>query len=159
MPHGEMLAFLKDWGLNSFDDYGLDGVGYALPFVWVFGRADFTVSFYGANVYPENVIVGLEQQALAGWVSGKFVMEVRESETGTEVLHIAVELLPEQSADAEKQAAIAQSVRSQLLRLNSEFANYVPVDRQTPLVELLPFADPTHFPSGVKHRYTRNQGR
>ena len=159
IPHGKMLAFLKDWGLNSFQDYGLDGGGYALPFVWVFGRADFTVSFYGANIYPENVIVGLEQQGLAGWVSGKFVMEVRENEADSKVLHIAVELLPTHRPDAEKQAAIAQSIRSQLLRLNSEFANYVPIDRQTPQIELLPFADPTHFPSGVKHRYTRNQGR
>jgi len=155
MPHGEMLAFLKDWGLSSFEDYGLDGDGCALPFVWVFGRADFTVSFYGANIYPENVIVGLEQPELAGWVSGKFVMEIRESEAGAEVLHIAVELLPTHSPDAGKQAAIAQSIRSQLFRLNSEFANYVPLARQTPQVELLPFADPAHFPSGVKHRYMR----
>ena len=31
-----------------------------LPFVFVFGRSLFTVSFFGANVYPENVAVGLE---------------------------------------------------------------------------------------------------
>ncbi len=155
MPHGEMLGFLKDWGLHSFEDYGLDGDGCALPFVWVFGRADFTVSFYGANIYPENVTVGLEQPELTGWVTGKFVMEVRASEEGSECLHIAVELLQAQQADAEKRDAIAQSVRSQLHRLNSEFANYVPFARQTPQIELLPFADPAYFPPGVKHRYTR----
>src|SRR6185369_3962460 len=32
-----------------------------LPFAYVFGRADFTISYFGANVYPENVTVGLEQ--------------------------------------------------------------------------------------------------
>jgi hypothetical protein len=30
-------------------------------FVYLFGRADFTVSYFGANVYPENISVGLEQ--------------------------------------------------------------------------------------------------
>ena len=35
----------------------------ALPFAFVFGRANFTVSFFGANVYPENISVGLEQAA------------------------------------------------------------------------------------------------
>ena len=38
---------------------------YALPFVYVFGRADFTLSYYGANIYPENIAVGLEQGSLA----------------------------------------------------------------------------------------------
>jgi len=154
--HGEMLAFLKGRGLASFEEaYGVDAKEYPLPFVWVFGRADFTVSFYGANVYPENVVVGLEQPGLAGWVTGKFVMDVRSDEEGSEFLHIAVELLPSVAADADKQAAIALSIQSQLLRLNSEFANYVPADRQTPGVELLPFGDPAYFPAGVKHRYTR----
>ena len=36
-----------------------------LPFVYVFGRSLFTVSFFGANVYPENVTVGLEQPGSA----------------------------------------------------------------------------------------------
>ncbi len=28
-----------------------------LPFVYVFGRSSFALSFYGANVYPENVAI------------------------------------------------------------------------------------------------------
>lgn len=160
MAYENMQAFLKDWGINSLADLGLDGGGFELPFVWVFGRADFTVSFYGANIYPENVMVGLEQPELMGWVTGKFVMEVREGEEDTQFLHIAVELLPSLAANAEKQAVVAQSIRSQLLRLNSEFANYVPAIRQTPHVVLMPFAEPAYFPAGVKHRYTRrNVGR
>jgi hypothetical protein len=27
----------------------------AMPFVYFFGRADFTVSYFGANIYPERV--------------------------------------------------------------------------------------------------------
>ena len=100
-------------------------------------------------------MVGLEQPELTGWVTGKFVMEVCEGDDNSHFLHIFVEMLPKITVDAEKQAAIAQSIRSQLLRLNSEFANYVTAARQTPQIELLPFANPDYFPAGVKHRYTR----
>jgi phenylacetate-CoA ligase len=50
---------------------------------------------------------------------------------------------------------IADSIRTQLLRLNSEFTNYTPTERQTPLISLHRFSDPEYFPVGVKHRYTR----
>jgi phenylacetate-CoA ligase len=157
MGYGDMLAFLDERGFSVPEGLVMQEGGNNQPFVWVFGRADFTVSFYGANIYPENVMVGLEQAELSEWVSGKFVMEVGEGDQGRQFLHIVIELLPTVTADADKQVAIAQSVRAQLLRLNSEFAHYVPPDRQIPQVDLLPFADPAHFPSGVKHRYTRKQ--
>ena len=51
--------------------------------------------------------------------------------------------------------AIAESILAQLLRLNSEFANYVPAEYQLPRVRLAPLGDPDYFPVGVKHRYTR----
>jgi phenylacetate-CoA ligase len=50
---------------------------------------------------------------------------------------------------------IANAIRQELLRLNSEFANYVPAQHQMPQVTLAPAGDPKHFPGGVKHRYTR----
>jgi phenylacetate-CoA ligase len=52
----------------------------------------------------------------------------------------------------------AESIRAELRRLNSEFAHYVPAERQTPDVELRPADDPEFFPVGVKHRYTRPPG-
>ena len=63
--------------------------------------------------------------------------------------------MPKESATPERAAAIADSVRAQLLRLNSEFAHYVPAGDQLPRVTLLPHGDPDYFPIGVKHRYTR----
>jgi phenylacetate-CoA ligase len=41
-----------------------------------------------------------------------------------------------------------------LVRLNSEFAHYMPGERQTPEVLLRPAGHPEFFPPGVKHRYT-----
>jgi phenylacetate-CoA ligase len=52
---------------------------------------------------------------------------------------------------------VAESVVTQLRRLNSEFAHYTPPERQAPRVALLPNGDPEYFPPGVKHRYTRGR--
>ena len=152
----EMWAFFQEQGVDSLGELGLEGYQPRnLPFVYVFGRADFTVSYYGANIYPENVTVGLEQPEIMSSVTGKFVLETQETEEGDKYLHIAVELLPGIQPDETMGLVIAYSIRTQLLRLNSEFANYTPSDRQLPKISLRSFADPEYFPVGVKHRYTR----
>lgn len=127
-----------------------------LPFVYVFGRSNFALSFYGANVYPENVSVGLEKSEIARHVSGKFVMQIARSAEQDPVLEIFVELASGVAPSAELERTIARSVQSELERLNSEFLNYAPAERRTPLIRLRPLGDPEYFPPGVKHRYTRS---
>jgi phenylacetate-CoA ligase len=126
-----------------------------LPFVYVFGRSSFALSFYGANVYPENVAVGIEQPAFLATVSGKFVLQVLHDADQNPSLDVAVELLPGQAASAQLASDLATSIQRELERLNSEFKNYAPEPRRRPSVRLLPHAEPGHFPLGVKHRYTR----
>ncbi len=86
---------------------------------------------------------------------GKFVLQVKEDADKNRFFSIVVELAPLVESSEEKQKAIASSILSQLLRLNSEFANYVPPEYQMPQVTLAPTGDPEYFPIGVKHRYTR----
>ncbi|AXB44643.1 phenylacetate--CoA ligase family protein [Amycolatopsis albispora] len=145
LPHDELLEFCARHGFSPPE-------GEELPFVYVFGRSLFTVSFFGANVYPENVTVGLEQPGISEWVTGKFVLEAVEDERLDRRLRVTVELAPGRDGDP---AVVAESIRAQLVRLNSEFAHYVPEDRQLPEVDLRPSGDPEYFPVGVKHRYTR----
>lgn len=128
-----------------------------LPFVFVFGRADFTVSFYGANVYPENVTVGLEQPEFRSLVTGKFVLETLEGAEGNPELLVTVELREGAMTPSGIERLMAERIQRELLRLNSEFAHYVPKDRQLPHVVLRPFGDPVDFPLGIKHRYTRRK--
>jgi phenylacetate-CoA ligase len=152
----DMMAFIGQWDA-SLENYGLDADEQPapLPFVWVFGRADFTVSYYGANVFPENIAVGLEQAEVKDWVTGKFVMETRCDAEGSEHLHIIVELAPAISGSEGMTETLAHSIVCHLRRLNSEFAHYVPEPKQVPVIELQAFGDPQYFPRGVKHRYTR----
>ncbi|MFO7181453.1 MAG: phenylacetate--CoA ligase family protein [Pseudomonadota bacterium] len=154
VPYERMLAFVRDHGFEPLPEGAPPAA--ELPFVHVFGRQGFALSFYGANVYPENVAVGLEQPHVAPFVTGKFVMELRETEAHDSELAITVELAPGVEPTSELSARVATSVRAELERLNSEFLNYAPAERRTPRITLLPLGHPDYFPIGVKHRYTRH---
>lgn len=162
-----MLNFLAEWGFNpvahlqqqealtSSPNSDFPRGIRPLPFVYVFGRSHFTVSYFGANIYPENVTVGLEVPTIREWVTGKFVLQVKEDSDRNRFLLVVVELASGVEGDEEKKRAIASSILSQLRRLNSEFANYVPPEYQLPIVTLTATGDAEYFPAGVKHRYTR----
>jgi phenylacetate-CoA ligase len=153
VAYDDMLAFLRERELDPPAEVA--SRARELPFVFVFGRSFFTVSYFGANVYPENVTVGFEQPPVCDWVTGKFVLEAGEDDDRCRVLSVAVELAPGAEASEERERAVAESIVAQLLRLNGEFANYVPPERRLPRVSLVPAGDPEYFPRGVKHRYTR----
>ena len=152
-----MMSFLQTQGFDPWSQLKSteNKEVFSFPFVYIFGRSDFTVSYFGANIYPENVIVGLEQPSIRDWVTGKFVMEVKQNEDNNAYLAITVELAQGITASEAMKEAIAFSIYTQLIRLNSEFANYVPAENHLPQVSLLPFGNPDYFPLGVKHRYTR----
>ncbi|WP_433527141.1 hypothetical protein ACQPZ2_21195 [Nocardia pseudovaccinii] len=125
-----------------------------LSLVYIFGRLH-AVSIFGANVFPETVTIGLEQPGVSEWVTGKFVLEVWENADHDRTLRVTVELVPDEPNTPERTRRVAESIRDELLRRNSEYAHYVPPERHLPHVELRPTGDPDYFPIGVKHRYTR----
>lgn len=125
------------------------------PFVYVFGRANFTVSFFGANIFPETISLALERPELSGWTTGKFVMEVKEGLAERPRFTVAIELAGREPGD-QARVDIAERVILETLRThNSEYGNYVSRDDQKPIVTLWPKGHPDYFPLGVKHRYSR----
>lgn len=126
-----------------------------LPFVYVFGRSHFALSFFGANIFPEMVSAGIEQPGLAPYVTGKFVMQIVADADHDLTLTIAVELAANASSDETLADRVADAIAASLRRLSSEFATYVPTERQRPQITLHEQGDPDWFPTGVKHRYSR----
>lgn len=157
VPYAAMIARLRELGLDAEAEVRRQGERGVrpLPFAYVFGRARFAVSYYGANVFPETVSIALEQPEVRAWVTGKFVMEVEEDAERDRRLHVAVELAPGVEPSEERAGTAADAVVRVLRRLNSEFSGYVPAERQRPRVTLWPAGHPEYFPAGVKHRYAR----
>ena len=157
LPFDAMMATMRALGVDPVAEVRGSGgpEPRRQPFVWVFGRTDFTVSFFGANVFPETVSLGLEQPEVRAHVTGKFVMQVKEGLADKPRLTIAVELAADNRGSDALADAVGAAILAQLRRLNSEFANYVPAVFQAPLVTLYPQGHPGYFPAGVKHRYSR----
>lgn len=164
VSYDEMLAFLRARGFDPKDELRSAATSdlstatppvRRLPFAYVFGRSNFAVSFFGANVYPENIAVGLEQDGIKEWVTGKFVLQVLEDKEHNRSLSVTIELAHGAVASDEKRQLAAQSVEDHLVRLNSEFAHHTPAKYRKPHVVLLSTGDTEYFPRGVKHRYTR----
>jgi phenylacetate-CoA ligase len=159
LPYQTMIDRLRDFGFEAELETRKTGATrlHRLPFVYVFGRSHFAVSYYGANIFPDTVSIGLEQPETRVFVTGKFVLEVEEDEQRNRQLTIAVELAPGVTAEREPALGdrLAEAILTVLLRLNSEFANYVPTERRRPRVTLWPAGHAEYFPVGVKHRYAR----
>jgi phenylacetate-CoA ligase len=154
VDYGRMMAFMADCGNDPASDLSAHRVR-ELPFVYVFGRSNFALSLYGANIYAENVVIGLERGEIARQVTGKFVMQITKTADENPRLHITVELTAGATPDEELAGRVGRSIRAELERVNSEFLHYVPGEHRTPTIELLPRGHPEYFPVGVKHRYTR----
>src|SRR6202012_2919843 len=128
-----MMESLAKLGVDPFAELGRDDPTLTrLPFAYVFGRSHNAVSFYGANVFPEMVTVGLDQPGIADRVTGKFVMTVQEDANRDARFTVVVELAAGATASSAFEAAVAESVGTHVARLSSEYGNYVPADRSAP---------------------------
>lgn len=152
-----MRAYLAELGFDA--ELALVQAGLPAPrrqpFVFVFGRANFTVSFFGANIFPETISLALERSDLSGWTTGKFVMEVKEGLADRPRFTVAIELAEAERAEAARIDLAERAILETLLKHNSEYANYVSQADQRPVVTLWPKGHAEYFPIGVKHRYSR----
>lgn len=152
----EMLTLLRDFEIDPV--FQVDRSGFKIrrqPFVHVFGRANFTVSYFGANIFPETLSLALEHPAINGWTTGKFVMQVKEGLADRPKFTVAIELADGAEANAERVELASRTILDTLRHHNSEFANYVPLENQVPEITLWRKGHPDYFPVGVKHRYSR----
>ncbi|HEY4413210.1 MAG TPA: hypothetical protein VGN06_09455 [Gaiellaceae bacterium] len=98
--------------LSRLAALGIEGpfpAGWSLPFLLLFGRADSTVSYMGANIYPIDVEYGLyRDQALAAVIEG-FCLELDDSRLESHpVIHIQLR----ESAQLSDRAAAAEALRA-----------------------------------------------
>ena len=96
-----------------------------LPFLWVNGRRDATISVMGSNIYPEDIetLVYRDPAILPRLQS--FLLAVRDDETGTPRPVIALELADLKGIDDAWRAAAADRLRDGLTGLNIDYRSSV----------------------------------
>ncbi len=120
-------------GAATFDDFArrLASVGYdiaelapevrpvPLPFLWVYGRSDATVSVMGANIYPEDLEQVLYDSPELAAVTESYCLGSRELEDGTIRPVFSFEVTA--PIDDSLHTAFAERMVAGLRRLNMDF--------------------------------------
>ena len=92
-----------------------------LPFVYVYGRRDATISVMGANIYPEDIETLVYGDPELSRRLQSFCLMTVTDETGTPRPAIALELGASETADEAWRAAITAQFRDGLRDLNADY--------------------------------------
>ena len=92
-----------------------------LPFVWIHGRRDATISVMGSNIYPEDIEAVLYRDPAVGTRMHSFMLSLIDDEQGTPRPSVALELSDLGGVDDAWRAAVAVRLRDGLAALNSDY--------------------------------------
>lgn len=129
---------------------------WRLPFVYLYGRKDLSVSFYALNVYVENIKYALEPLFVASRLSGLFVMRVEHMANLDQRLEITIELSRGHAPSAVLNKSIAKLVASRLCQVNTEYAKLFSAigSRALPKIRLVRYGEIQTIP-GRKHKWVK----
>ncbi|MDQ2966315.1 MAG: phenylacetate--CoA ligase family protein [Chloroflexota bacterium] len=96
-----------------------------LPFLWIHGRRDATISVMGANIYPEDIEAVLYRDVDVARRMHSFMLSVIDDETGTPRPSVALELGDLEGVDDAWRFATAQRLRDGLVALNIDYRSSV----------------------------------
>lgn len=134
---------------------GLEDTVWNLPFVYVYERNDFSVSYYAFQVYPDMIRRALQQPDFDSLLTGKFSMLVDYNQDGRQQLHLHVELKHGHEPSEETAAQVQEMTHRQLLHDSSEYREtHVMVgEASKPVIHLWPYEDATYFRPGTKQKW------
>jgi phenylacetate-CoA ligase len=90
-----------------------------LPFLWIYGRRDHTISVMGANIYPEDIEQCLYQDTALAEITNSFCLSLAEGPDGSVRPRFLFEV--SQEPDAELARRFAESIVPALAALNADF--------------------------------------
>jgi phenylacetate-coenzyme A ligase PaaK-like adenylate-forming protein len=92
-----------------------------LPFLWIHGRRDATISVMGSNIYPEDIETVLYRDPHVEPRLHSFMLSVVDDETGTPRPAVALELSDLTGVDDAWRLAAAERLRDGLEALNIDY--------------------------------------
>src|SRR3989338_10115197 len=154
--YSKVISLLKKHDINMDKEVRLAKISnWKLPFLYVYGRNDFTASLYGINIHPENIRDALSDKEAEGDVSGKFVMFTGNDGRINQYLKIVVELKDGVSnAGVKLEERIKSAVVKMLKEKNMEYNELykslgVMVE---PQIKLYRYGHEDFFKPGIKQK-------
>ncbi len=129
---------------------------WQLPFVYLYGRKDLSVSLYALKIYVENIKRALEDLLISSKLSGLFIMSVKETSKFNQRLRITIELSRGRMPSKALHKIISRLVVIKLCEVNSEYRKlYASVGaRALPKIKLLKYGEINTAP-GRKHKWIK----
>jgi phenylacetate-coenzyme A ligase PaaK-like adenylate-forming protein len=157
----ELLAPIADRFAKLATDYEITTKDWQLPFVYLSGRKDFTITIYAVNIYPENIKSALIDPKMRSWVTGKFTMATKYYSDMDQYFEINIELAKDITPEAAYHQIAHDTIVTTLRKLNAEYNKLSGAigAKAEPHIHLLPFGDSDHFGTGVKHRWVHTNGK
>ncbi len=127
-----VLKTCKAFGLDPLKEARLPYAGThpRLPFLFVGGRSDSTISYLGANIYPEDIEQAIFADAPKSEVEKikNFAMELVEHQNGQPQPYVYIELKSGVLVNALDPAAISKRIVSRLIENSRDFKTSIAED-------------------------------
>lgn len=135
---------------------GADIRKWQLPFVYLYGRKDLSISLYAVNIYVENIKSALEHSVHTRKLSGLFIMGVTDGKRLDQQFQVTIELARDAVPDPALAKTLATEIIAGLCGQNSEYAKLYSVIgiKARPRVNLVRYGDIQTVP-GRKHKWTK----
>ncbi len=164
--HGGVITLAQM--TRHFADHGLDLMAEAeaagiretvwnLPFVYIYERSDFSVSFFAFQIYPETIRAALAGRRLAEELTGKFTMSVEYDAGGQQELKIHLELKTDTPETPDLHDRTQMAVVERLLQDSSEYRRTFEEygERVYPILTFWPYEDANYFKPGTKQKWVK----
>lgn len=123
MEWGEMIARCKEAGVDFKELFGNEFASMPkLPFMWIYGRKDSTISVMGANIYPEDLEAALYATPELAQITRSFCMSLHEEANAEVRPKFEFEVSREFVTTADAPAEFGKKITEHLVKLNRDFA-------------------------------------
>lgn len=129
---------------------------WQIPFVFVYERADFSVSLYAFQVYPETIRKALQRDKnIYKNLTGKFTMMTKEDANSNQYLEVNVELKRNVVESESLRKGVEKIILERLLKECSEYRMVFETKggKFLPKVIFYKYEDPTYFKPGIKQKW------
>jgi phenylacetate-CoA ligase len=152
----EMELRAKQAGLDLSElAAGLGVRSFRLPFLWVYGRKDATISVMGANIYPEDIEQCLYAEPDLARVTNSFLLSPEDGDDGSVRPAFSFEVRGEITPAI--QAAFEQRIVARLRALNADYreASQEFAAATTPRIHLFPLGSGPFAADNARIKQTR----
>lgn len=165
--NGGVLTFdqiqekLKKYGLDIYEEakkLGIERFITQFPFVYVYERANLSISYYGLNLYPEWLKDTFIDSEISNFLTGKFLMNINFDGLQNQELQIIIEKKQNIILNQNDEMLIQEKIISSLRTNSSEYRELIDKIgvKAHPKLIFVENGDQNYFVSGAKHKWVKN---